>query len=84
MQATMVHFCDKTMFFPWVPFIQMHVVINISIDILIETWIKIHNFIMKILCGYLLIKFSFIGSNGLLKLKNMDSSSNWNITKWKK
>jgi hypothetical protein len=39
MQATMAHFCDKTMFFPWVPFIQMHVVINIFLDLLIETWI---------------------------------------------
>jgi hypothetical protein len=40
MQAMVVHFCDKTMFFfPWVPFIQMLVVINISLDILIGTWI---------------------------------------------
>jgi hypothetical protein len=39
MQATMAHFCDEKMFFPWVPFIQMHVVINTPIDVLIETWI---------------------------------------------
>jgi hypothetical protein len=34
------------MFFPWVPFIQMLVVINISLDLLIGTWIQ-NNFIMK-------------------------------------
>jgi hypothetical protein len=39
MQATMAHFCDETMFFPWVPFIQMHMVINISLDPLFETFI---------------------------------------------
>jgi hypothetical protein len=39
MQAIVVHFCDKTMFFQWVPFIQMHMVINIFLNILIETWI---------------------------------------------
>jgi uncharacterized protein (DUF2062 family) len=39
MQATMAHFCDKIMFFSWVPFIQMHMVINISLDLLIGTWI---------------------------------------------
>jgi len=60
------------MFFPWVSFIQMHVVINISIDILIGTWIYINNFIMKWINGYLLIKKSFVNSNRLLKLKNMD------------
>ncbi len=38
MQA-MAHFCDEIMFFPWVPFIQMFVVINISLDLLIGTWI---------------------------------------------
>jgi hypothetical protein len=46
--------------FPWVPFIQMHMVINISLDLLIGTWIWTNNFIMKSLwremCGYLLIK----------------------------
>jgi hypothetical protein len=35
------------MFFPWIPFIQMLVVINISLDLLIGTWISIKNFIMK-------------------------------------
>ncbi len=29
------------------------------------------------------IKNSFVGSNELLKLKNMDQSSNYNMTKWK-
>jgi hypothetical protein len=43
----MVHFCDKTMFSPWVPFIQMLVVINTSLDLIIEIWIKINNYIMK-------------------------------------
>jgi len=49
MQATMVHFWDETMFFPWVPFIQMHMVINISLNPLFETLIQINNFIMKII-----------------------------------
>jgi hypothetical protein len=39
MQAIIVYFCDETMFFLWVPFIQMLVVINISLDLLIRTWI---------------------------------------------
>jgi hypothetical protein len=39
MQAMMAHFCDEMVFFPWVPFIEMHVVNNISLDLLIETWI---------------------------------------------
>jgi hypothetical protein len=39
MQANVAHFCDKTMFFSQVPFIQMHMVINISLDLLIGTWI---------------------------------------------
>jgi hypothetical protein len=43
----MVHFCDETMFSPWVPFIQMLVVINTSLDLIIEIWIKINNYIMK-------------------------------------
>jgi hypothetical protein len=30
---------SKTLFFCWVPFIQMHVMINISLDLLIEIWI---------------------------------------------
>jgi len=47
MQATVAHFCDETLFFPWVPFIQMHMVINISLNILIGIWIYINNFIMK-------------------------------------
>jgi len=33
MQITVAYFCDEIMFFPWVPFIQMHVVINISLAI---------------------------------------------------
>jgi hypothetical protein len=39
MQAIMAHFYDEMLFFPWVRFIQMHMVINISLDLLIETWI---------------------------------------------
>jgi hypothetical protein len=38
------HYCDKIMFFSWVPFIQMHMVINISLDILIEIWILTNKF----------------------------------------
>ncbi len=58
------------MFFPWVLFIQMHMVIDISLDLLIETWIYINNFILKIIVWLLMN-----GSNELLKLKNMDWSS---------
>jgi len=47
MQATVAHFYVETMFFPWVTFIQMHVVINISLDLLIGTCIHTNNFIMK-------------------------------------
>jgi hypothetical protein len=43
----MCHFCDETVFFPWVPFIQMLVVINISLNLLIKMWNQTHNFIMK-------------------------------------
>jgi hypothetical protein len=39
MQAIVVRFCNETMFFLWVPFIQMHMMINISLDLLIEIWI---------------------------------------------
>jgi hypothetical protein len=56
MQVMVAHFCDKMAFFPWVPFIQMHVVINISLDLLIGTWIKINNFIMKINVWFFIIK----------------------------
>jgi uncharacterized protein (DUF2062 family) len=47
MQAIMAHFYDKMVFFPWIPFIQMHMVITISLDLLIRTWIQTNNFIMK-------------------------------------
>jgi uncharacterized protein (DUF2062 family) len=47
MQAMVAHFCDETVFFSWVPFIQMHIVINISLDLLIKTWIWTNNFITK-------------------------------------
>jgi hypothetical protein len=47
MQATVAHFHDKMMFSPQVPFIQMHMVIDISTDLLIGIWIYINNFIMK-------------------------------------
>jgi hypothetical protein len=47
MQAMMAHFRDVTVFFLQVPFIQMHMVINTSIDLLIGTWIWTNNFIMK-------------------------------------
>jgi len=45
----MVHFCDEMVFFPQVPFIQMHMVINISLHLVIGSWIKTNNFIMKII-----------------------------------
>jgi len=34
MQVMVVHFCDKLVFFPWVPFIKMHMMINISLDLI--------------------------------------------------
>jgi hypothetical protein len=60
MQAMMVHFCDETMFFPWVPFIQMHMVINISLNLLIGIWILTKNFIMNnIVLLFIDIKFIY-------------------------
>jgi hypothetical protein len=40
--------------------------------------------IWRELCDFLLIKKSFVNSNGLLKSKNMDSSFDKNITILKK
>jgi hypothetical protein len=34
-------------FILWLPFIQMHMVINISLDSLIGIWIQTNNFIIK-------------------------------------
>jgi hypothetical protein len=69
----MADFCDKMMFFPWVPIIQMHIMINIPLNLLIETWIKINNFIIKwIVWLFIDKKNSFVSNNGFLKLKNMD------------
>jgi hypothetical protein len=56
MQDWVSHYCDKMMFFVRVPFIQMCTVINISLDLLIETWIKTTISLWKQLCGHLLIK----------------------------
>ncbi len=67
MQAIMVHFCDETMFFSWVLFIQMHMVINMSLDLLIGLGSKLTNLLCRKLCDYLLIKSSFVSNNGLLK-----------------
>jgi hypothetical protein len=47
MHGWVAHFCDKMNNCSWVPFIQMHMVINISLNILIGAWIQIENFIMK-------------------------------------
>ncbi len=47
MQAIVVHFCGKIIFFPWVPFIQMQLMINISLHLLIGIWIQTNNFIMN-------------------------------------
>ncbi len=67
MQATMAHLCDKTVFFPWVPFIQMHMVINISLDLPIWTWIQTNNFIMKKTMWLFIDRNSFVRSNGFFK-----------------
>ncbi len=45
----MSHYCDEIMFFSWVPFIEMHMVINAFLDLVNKTWIKTNNFIMKII-----------------------------------
>jgi hypothetical protein len=47
MHNQMVHFCDEMVFFPYVHFIQMHMVISIFLNILIGTKIQTNNFIMK-------------------------------------
>jgi len=49
MQNWMFHYCDETMFFSYVLFIQMHMVINISLGLLIKIWISTNNFIMNII-----------------------------------
>jgi hypothetical protein len=41
MQVTLTHFYDEVEFLPWAPFIQMHTVINVSIDLLIDIQILI-------------------------------------------
>jgi hypothetical protein len=43
--------------------------INISLDLLIGLGSKLISSLWRVLCGYLLIKNSFVSSNGLLKLK---------------
>ncbi len=76
--------CDKTMFCPLVPFIQMLVVVDISLDVSIGLGFKLTNSLWKAMCGYLFIKKSFVSNNELLKSKNMGWLFEWNITKWKK
>jgi hypothetical protein len=76
MQVTMIHLCDEAMFFLWVPYVQMLVVINISLDLLIGTWIQINNFIIKrTMWLFIDKKILFVSINGLLKSRNMDWSS---------
>jgi hypothetical protein len=58
--------------FCWVPFVQMHMVINIFLDPLIGFRSTLTILLWKDLCSYLLIKSLFTNSNGLLKSKNMD------------
>ncbi len=49
--------------------------IKISLDLLIGTWTYTNNFIMKRnMWLFIDKKNSFVNSNGLLKLKNMDWS----------
>ncbi len=67
MHNRVAHFCDEMMFFSQVPFIQMHIMIKISLDLLIGTWIKINNFIMKRTKWLFIDKNSFASSNELLK-----------------
>jgi len=83
MQAMVVHFFDETTLFPWVPFIQMHMVINISLDLLIGTCIYINNFLSKRIVWLFINKKSFVSNNELLKSRNMDWLFDYNITKWK-
>jgi hypothetical protein len=67
-----------------VPFIQMLVVVDISLDVSIGLGFKLTNSLWKAMCGYLFIKKSFVSNNELLKSKNMGWLFEWNITKWKK
>jgi hypothetical protein len=83
MKAMVTHFCDKTMFFPWVPFIQMHLVINIFVIYQLGLGFKLKNSLWRELCGYLLIKKPFVNNYELLKLKNMDWLFGWTITNGK-
>jgi len=39
MQDWVFHYCDNMETFPKAPLVQMHMVINISLDSLIEIWI---------------------------------------------
>jgi hypothetical protein len=74
MQAMVAQFCYKTMFFPYVPFIQMHMVINKSLNLFIGTWIQMNNFIIKRIVWLFIDKNSFVSSNELFKSENMDWS----------
>jgi hypothetical protein len=56
MHNWVIHFCNEMVLFPWVPFIQMHMVNNISLDLLIGIWTKNNNFIMKIIVWLFMIK----------------------------
>jgi hypothetical protein len=39
MQDWVFYYCDGMDFFPKAPLVQMHMVINLSLYLLIETWI---------------------------------------------
>ncbi len=81
MHKFVAHFHDILVFFSWVPFIQMHMGINMSLNILIGTLIYTKNFIMMFIMKinvwlfidkktHLLIRKS--KKDGLLKSKNRD------------
>jgi hypothetical protein len=38
MHNQVAHYYNEMVFFLWAPFIQMHMVINIFLDLLIGTW----------------------------------------------
>jgi len=68
-------------FFPNAPLVQMHIMINLFLIMMINNGFY-KKIIMKInVWLFIDKKNAFVNSNGLLKLKNMDWSFDWTITK---
>jgi hypothetical protein len=72
MQGWMTHFWTKMTNCFWVPFIQIHMMINIFLDLLMELGSKLTTLVWKELCGYLLIKNHLQEVMDFWSSKNMD------------